>query len=89
MLAKLSHEKLAAAAGLSVSPLRRFESGDEATNDYPKQQIARALVNEGVKILRSRVLPLIEVCATTSALRPDSSHSRGRGFRPKAVVGSV
>lgn len=58
-LAKLSQEELAVAAGISVSTLRRFERGDDAIGDYPKQQLSRALANEGIMVLGTRVLQLL------------------------------
>lgn len=47
-LLKLTQAELAGLARISVSTLRRFESGDGKASPYAARQILRALEKEGV-----------------------------------------
>lgn len=48
MLLRLSQAELANLAEISVSTLRRFESGDGKASDYAARQILAALEREGI-----------------------------------------
>ena len=48
MLLKLSQAELASLAEISVSTLRRFESGDGKASDYAAKQVLAALEREGI-----------------------------------------